>query len=309
MKVFFNRVEKFTPYGGGSQFITAMCKYFRTKGHQVTFHLEPDVDLIFMIDPRPGDIGYSVNHIIQHKMNYPKVKILHRINECDARKNTSHMDKILIESAKHSDHVVFISEWLKSYFTDKGMDTENSSVVYNGCDINHFFPSQEKTKSDKIKLVTHHWSDNWMKGHDFYKFIDEEVVGEKYEFTYVGRYCKEYEPKSTKIVEPLWGPELGEELRKHDVYVTASRFEPCGMHHIEGAASGLPVLFHSDCGGINELCQKHGLEFSDKKEFLINLEKITNEIEKYQSMIDYDNLDIDRCCKQFYDQSMLLLEK
>ena len=159
MKVFFNREEKFTPYGGGSQFITAMARKFRQNGHQVTFHLEEDVDLIFMIDPRPGGIGYSVNHIIQHKLNHPNVKILHRINECDARKNTNFMDNILIESAKHVDCVIFISQWLKDYFTQKGMNTNDCDVIYNGCDTSHFFPRKEIDSKTKTKIVTHHWSD------------------------------------------------------------------------------------------------------------------------------------------------------
>ena len=306
MKIFFNRVEKYEPWGGGTHFLTSLCNYLRERNIKVTFHLEDDVDLIFMIDPRPGDIGYSINHILDFKARNPSVKILHRINECDARKNTNFMDQLLIESALYADKVVFISEWLKNYFTEKGMNTSNASVVYNGCKLDHFYPENKtiNLNKNKVKLVTHHWSDNWMKGHDLYKFIDQNIVGKDYEFTYVGRYCKDYNPVNTAIIKPMWGPSLGEEIRKHDIYVTASRFEPCGMHHIEGAASGLPVIYHQDCGGINELCKNHGEEYKDFKE---KLRTVTENLEIYKNKINYDYLDINRCCEMFFREIKLLL--
>ena len=311
MKIFFNRITRKEAYGGGSHFVTAMVDYLQKKGHQVFFNFHDeqkkiikDIDLIFLIDPRPGDIGYSINHILGYKKNVnPAVKILHRVNECDARKGTDFMDDILVETSKHTDKTVFISNWLKEYFSKKNFaNIEAASVIYNGCNTNYFFPDNEKTKKEKTKIVTHHWSDNWLKGFDLYKFIDEEIVNDNFEFTYIGRYSKKYNPKNTKLVDPLWGPSLGKELRKHDVYVTASRFEPCGMHHIEGAASGMPVIYHKDCGGINELCSNHGEVYESFEDFKQKLLKVTKNIEKYRNKIDYDNLSIEKCCDKFYKE-------
>ena len=305
MKIFFNRVPRHEPYGGGSHFVTAMCEYLSNHGHDVVFHLEEGIDVIFMIDPRPVDIGYSIHHILAYKNQFPNVKILHRINECDARKNTEGLDSLLIASANQSDSVVFISDWLKQHFKSRGFEKE-CSVIYNGCKLDHFFPRSETTNNEKIKIVTHHWSDNWMKGFDLYKEIDlwlnSEKIKKEYEFTYVGRYCKEYEPKNTTLVQPLHGVELGRELRKHDIYVTASRFEPCGMHHIEGAASGMPVIYHKDTGGIVELCKNHGESYESFTEFLNKLEIVKDNIDQYKEKIDYDFLDINRCCESFYKE-------
>jgi hypothetical protein len=47
------------------------------------------------------------------------------------------------------------------------------------------------------------------------------------------------------------------------VYVTASQFEPGGMHFIEGLQCGLPLIFHEDGGGIVELAKRYGLSFRD----------------------------------------------
>ena len=183
-------------------------------------------------------------------------------------KGTSEIDRLLLACMSISDGVVFISQWLKDYFSNLGFKGE-SNVIYNGCDTNHFYPGAKKCL-EKPRLVTHHWSDNWMKGFDLYTQIDKYLIGNPsagFDFTYVGRYYKDYIPQKTTIISPLHGKELGDELRKYDVYVTASRWEPCGMHHIEGAACGMPTLYHSDSGGIRELCQNHGMEFTTFNDF------------------------------------------
>jgi len=298
MKVFFNRVPRSEPYGGGNQFLVGMTSLLEEKGHKVAYHLEKDIDVIFMMDPRPGDIGYSLQHIAQYKHAFPKTKILHRVNECDQRKGTNEIDKLLLAGMNISEEVVFISDWLKRYFEEKGFDRK-SSVVYNGCNTGHFFP-QEK-KSDNVRLVTHHWSDNWMKGFDLYTELDKYLSENDtdIEFEYIGRYYSGYTPKKTKIISPTFGADLGEKLRKNDIYITASRFEPCGMHHIEGTASGMPVLYHAEGGGINEFCKNHGEEFQDFNSFLNGLEKIRKNIKSYQDKIDYDFLSLDRCLNQY----------
>lgn len=308
MKIFFNRVPKDQPWGGGNQFLIAMVHYLRQQGHEVVFQLEQGVDVMFMIDPRPGDIGYSVEHIAAYKRMFPNTKIIHRVNECDQRKGTSFIDNILLQSMNIADEVVFISSWLQKYFEQRGF-AGKSHVVYNGCNLEHFYPRQDRAtdetnlSSRPTRVVTHHWSDNWLKGFDIYAEIDRYLQANPgaFEFTYVGRYNGSYVPKVTTVTPPVHGQSLGAELRTHDVYVTASRWEPCGMHHIEGAASGLPVLYHAESGGINEKCAEHGLEFKDFEGFLKGLEEIRNNLPVFQQRINYQTLDIGYCCEQFYN--------
>ena len=302
MKVFFNRVPRNEPYGGGNQFLVTMVNHLVECGHEVTFHLEEGVDAIFLMDPRPGDIGYSIQHVGHYKQQFPQTKILHRINECDKRKGTNFMDDLLMSSAALADEVVFISQWLSDYFVKKGFNSAHH-VVYNGCDLDHFSSDSEKLFNPRRpRLVTHHWSDNWLKGFDLYTQIDKYLQDhDDFEFTYVGRYNSEYSPIATNIVDPLHGKALGDELRQHDIYVTASRWEPCGMHHVEGAASGLPIIFHSDTGGIKELCLRHGEEYVQFDEFLVSLKKISENYKEYVDKIDRNYLDINRCVSEYSD--------
>ena len=301
MKVFFNRVPRDEPFGGGNQFLSAMVKHLVNHDHEVTFNLEENIDIIFLMDPRPGDIGYSIEHVSRYKSAHPETKILHRVNECDKRKDTSFIDKILLDSANISDEVVFISQWLADYFVNAGYD-KDYHVIYNGCNADHFYPGNRKIVTHKPKLVTHHWSDNWMKGFDLYTEIDRYLQdNDDFEFTYVGRYNKTYSPSATSIVGPLSGASLGNELRKHDIYVTASKFEPCGMHHIEGAASGMPVIYHTDTGGIKELCKQHGEEYETFHQFLNAIDIIVKDYKSYVSKIDTEFMNIDRCVSQYYN--------
>jgi glycosyltransferase involved in cell wall biosynthesis len=92
------------------------------------------------------------------------------------------------------------------------------------------------------------------------------------------------------------------------VYITASRWEPCGMHHIEGAASGLPILYHSEGGGIVEGCQNHGMAFSNVEEIITKLDNLLENYSSVRSKIDYEFLSIDRCIKDYYSiiEKMLL---
>ena len=64
MKIFFNRIPRDEPYGGGNQFLRKMVQLLSQEGHKVTFNLEEGIDIIFLMDPRPGDIGYSIQHVV-----------------------------------------------------------------------------------------------------------------------------------------------------------------------------------------------------------------------------------------------------
>lgn len=312
-KILINRKIVIGPWGGGNNFVKSFHDALIDEGHHIVYDLSHnDIDLIVMIDPRYDDLGISINEIFAYKQKNPRVKILHRVNECDARKNTNDVDKLLMASNVIADETVFISEWLQSYFTVKGFN-KRSSVIYNGCNSSHFYPEknhQNKTIQYPIKIVTHHWSDNWMKGFDVYKHLDRlcQEHPEKYKFTYVGRYAKEYSPVATTIINPLHGKELGDELRKHDVYLTASRWEPCGMHHIEGASSGLPVVYHEEGGGIVESCKKHGMSFASNDQLSKAIDAVSENYAELVSMIDYDFLSSVRCIKNYIHVVNVMLQ-
>lgn len=257
MQTYINRRPVTGPWGGGAQFINAYHRHSRTTGVElVSGSLAcPDVMLLAGLDNDGTDIG--VEQAIAYKMYMkPGCKLVLRVNECDARKGTDRLDTWLVEASKHVDGTVFVSRWLQAYFIRKGWACKNQAVIVNGVDGNVFKPGP-KAADGRLHIVAHHWSDNRMKGADVYERLDE-LVGERpdqFAFTYIGRHKCDF--KHARVVKPLHGRELGDELGRHDVYVSASRFDPGPNHVLEALSCRLPTYVHSDGGGCVEFAGGH----------------------------------------------------
>lgn len=289
MKLLINRQPKRTPWGGGSHFVTLFSDYMSKMGHTVVHEFSYGINAILMIDPRPEDAINDVNRILAYRMLNPKVKIVHRINDSDIPRGTAFLDQLNIESNKSvADHTVFISRWLQQYYVSKGFDADRpSTVITNGCDLSTFSPSNRSPIQDrKLKIVTHHWSDNFNKGFDAYISIDKYLEEfDDIEFTYVGRYFKDYKPQKTRMIAPLYGKDLAAELSKHDVYLTGARYEACGMHHIEGAACGMPVIYHDDGGGVVEMCMRYGARYNTIESLVDAIKYVRQNYVEYQEKL------------------------
>lgn len=247
MKIFINRSPVQGPWGGGNNFVRAFFDHIPSLGHQVYNSLVRDLDVIFIQDPRPdSQVGISINECIAYKRAFPKTKIVQRINECDARKNTNDIDNLLRECSRFIDKTVFVSGWMKEYHQKKGWHCDDVQVLINGVDS--FFSPGERINNGKINIVTHHWSDNYLKGFDVYDYIDD-LAGKREDitFTYIGRERGTF--KNTNVIAPLFGRALGEELRKYDIYISGSRNDPGPNHILESIACGIPTYSHVEGGG------------------------------------------------------------
>jgi glycosyltransferase involved in cell wall biosynthesis len=276
--VAINMYPTFGSWGGSSVFVHQFVAALRRCGFRAVFDLRKGVDIIFMIDPRDDlqNKAFGLDDIKRYRGHHPSVKIIHRINECDKRKNTTFMDDMLRRANDIADHTVFISEWLKEYFIARWFDPARAhTVIYNGADPSVFHPiGSVKYKQDEtLRVVTHHWSDNPMKGFPVYEKLDRLIADgglEGFEFWIIGRWPKEMEWHSAHLLKPAAGQQLADLLRQCHLYLTASLWEPCGMHHVEGAQCGLPLLCHADGGGIVEAAEKYGLIFRDNLKDTLN---------------------------------------
>jgi hypothetical protein len=85
------------------------------------------------------------------------------------------------------------------------------------------------------------------------------------------------------------GKALANEIKKNHIYITASKNEPSGNHHIEAAQCGLPILYLNS-GGIPEFCKNFGVKF-EVNNFEENLNYILrnyNDIEKNMKFYPFD---------------------
>lgn len=255
-KLLLNRKPVDGPWGGGNLFVRAICENAHKFGYEIVHELQFGLDAILMVDPRYDQLGISANEIAAYKRQFKDVRVVHRVNECDARKGTDDMDNMLRACSMFTDATIFVSNWMRDYFKEN-WGTREQHVVYNGVNSDHFRP-KEKEEKKSTTIVAHHWSNNPMKGFDIYEKLDKWAKNnEKYEFVYIGRDRKTFD--NAIVIAPLFGQALGDELRQYDIYISASRFDPGPNHIIEALACGLPTFVHRDGGGAVEFAGNHSV--------------------------------------------------
>jgi len=259
------------PWGGSNTFVAQLHAFLVARGWRVIYRLTAEVDVILIIDPR-DDLqlkAFGMPEIIAHKARHPQVRVIHRINECDQRKATTFMDPLLAQANAHADFTIFIAEWLKEYHSARWFDASRPhAVVYNGADPATFHPiGQQRWKpGEPLRVVTHHWSNNPLKGFDVYEEVDRLLVANKlpgFEFHVIGRWPENIRWQKARTFPPSAGRALAAQLRDCHLYLTATRWEPCGMHHVEGAQCGLPLVYHEDGGGVVEAGKRYGIGFRE----------------------------------------------
>lgn len=270
------------PWGGGNRFAAALLAALRARGDSVCQSLDDaDIDVILMMDPRwrHPSVTFTPGAILRYLLfRNSKALVVHRINECDERKNTRHMNPLLRRANYCADHTVFVGSWLRQLDLWQGGADARSSVITNGADAAIFNPRgwQPWPGQGALKLVTHHWGGNWMKGFDIYQRLDAMMVEPEWrgriEFTYIGNLPRGFAFRNARYVAPLDGEALADELRSHHAYVTASINEPGGNHQNEGALCGLPLLFRRS-GCLPEYCEGYGLSF-DETDFAVRLQQL-----------------------------------
>lgn len=303
------------PWGGGNLFVVNLKKYLQKNGHSVIHDLcDKDIDIILLTDPRSRKESSSTfNHedIKKYKRFVnPNVVVIQRINECDERKGTDYINQYYLDASDCADHVIFVSNWLKNIYIDFGMSASKTSVIMSGADEEIFNKSGlSQFRQEKIKFVTHHWSNHSNKGFDVYKKFDDMLSQEQYqnlEFTYIGNVPNNVNFYNTKVQSPLSGKLLAEEIKKNNIYITASKNEPSGNHHIEAAQCGLPILYFNS-GGIPEYCDGYGVKFDNN--FEDKLSEIIKDFEIYKDKLKEYPYSAEVMCLEFYETFKIVKDK
>lgn len=304
------------PWGGGNQFARSLSEFLKKKGWDVVSDLtDDDIDIILMTEPRTTSASgaYNQRSISRYLVSHPGTPVAHRINECDERKGTRGVNKYLMRANTIADHTVFISNFLEDLFKKKGFFTNRtSSVIRNGADRAVFNRAGIKkwNESVPLKLVTHHWGSDLNKGFDIYNMLDsiEEIDGVKIEFTYIGSIPDGVSFKNSKVIPPISGRKLSEELKKSHAYVTGSINEPAGMHHIEGAMCGLPLIYRNS-GALPEYCNGFGVMFEGISDFKEKLRELINGYDRYFKRLEDYPYDSEKMCSEYEKMLVTLLEK
>jgi glycosyltransferase involved in cell wall biosynthesis len=278
-KVLINRQPRVGPWGGGNLFISEFYRLASSHGVQLVGDLEMNPDVVFVFHPDRGDEDEQVSFsdAIQYRSKNPYTKMIIRVNECDARKNTTGVDEVWKEMISESDHVVFVSEWIRFHFETKYGRTKNpNEVLVNGVNRKRFVRQEKLSRTNgKINIVCAHWSNHPRKGQDTYEFLDYFVSQHpEFTFTYIGRTAA-YLPNSNVL--PAMAPHLlATELTKYDLCVNGSYSDPGPNAVIESISAGLPTFVRADGGG--------GAEFAGP----CHTYKSTHELEKMLVSKNYE---------------------
>ena len=185
------------PWGGGNLFAINFSEYLRNNGHEVVFNLsDNDIDIILITEPRKTSPSSAfTNFDVVNYLNYINndALVVHRINECDEHKDTNYINKYISYANQCADATIYVSKWIKGLYDNfDEMKNKPNNVIYAGANEKIFNSSKFKPwkGKEKIKIVTHHWSNNWNKGFDVYKIdelLEQDEFQNNFEFNFIGR--------------------------------------------------------------------------------------------------------------------------
>ena len=268
-----------TPKGGGNQFLRTLKDELFAK--ELYSRVE-DADVILF------NSHQDIEKVIKIKRKYPEKLFIHRIDGPIRlyNKMSDRRDFITnITNRNVADATVYQSEWSKMANLEMGLEQNKyEKIIPNAvdCDIFNRQNKSEFSKNRKVRLIASSWSSNINKGFETYKYLDEHLDFSKYEMTFVGNSPIQF--RNIRMVEPQASRELAKILKQQDIYITASKKDPCSNSLIEALACGLPAVCYKD-GGHPEILKEAGVLFSKEDEIPALLNEIVENYDIYQGRI------------------------
>jgi glycosyltransferase involved in cell wall biosynthesis len=268
------------PWGGGNQFLKALRNEWNVKGLYVDDPALADAVLI--------NSHHQLQDVVRFKRAHPNVPIIHRIDGPIAliRGIDRGVDSMIYDINRFiADGTIFQSKWSEKYNKQLGMGSNAfETTVINAPDPELFyFKERVRGANRKVRLIASSWADNKNKGFDTYQWLDKNLDFSRYEMTFVGNTPVPF--KNIKYVSAVNSKKLAGLLREHDIFITASKNDPCSNALLEALHSGLPAIALRD-GGHPEIVGRGGELFITKEEIPNLLDKINENSLHYVRQID-----------------------
>lgn len=283
------------PYGGGNQFMLALCKFLRRRMVKIFENkIEPGIDCYII-----NSVHFEIEQFLKkrHKNTIP---IVHRID--GPIKIYRGIDQGLDDLCHKLNHQLAVMTILQSNYVltanvKLGYRYVNPVIIRNAVDQEIFNRTNRKpfSRQGKIKIISTSWSKNLNKGFEIYRWLDANLDWERYSYTFVGNSPVTF--NNIKVINAVGSEKLAEILKQHDIYITASKNDPCSNALIEALACGLPAIF-LDSGGHGEIVGWGGLGFKDRSEIPGLLETMVDHYEMFQNLISVES--IDQVAEKYY---------
>lgn len=275
------------PAGGGHQFLRAFMKQAEVKGLRV----------------ENNRISRTTRSCLFNSFNFDEKRLLltrrspvlyvHRVDgPIDVYRGwDGGVDKgIHAINRNVADKTIFQSRYSLEKHLELGMEFRNPVVTMNAADPEIFHPQGRISFSPnrKIKLIATSWSLNMNKGAPVYQWLDEHLDWKRFEFTFVGQSPVVF--KNIRMIPPVDSHSLAGLLREHDIYVTASKNDPCSNSLIEALSCGLPAVYLRS-GGHPEIVKQAGAAFEAEEQIPGLLDRIAEGYESFQSKISLPSIE------------------
>lgn len=275
------------PFGGGNQFMTALRKVLTERGFRIAENTtKPRATACIF-----NSFNFDFDHL--RRMRKSGCRMIHRVDGpiLAYRGFDDGVDGRIAEiNSELADVTVFQSEYSLAKTQELGFEFVNPVMIGNAADPEIFHPRGriEFDRGRKVRLISSSWSDNVNKGGPIYKWLEDNLDRERFEYTFMGRASEEF--RWIQAHDPVPSRELADILRNHDIFITASLNDPCSNSVIEALSCGLPVVY-LDSGGHSELVGTAGPGFDHQAEIPGVLERLMADYEAYQSRIVPPELD------------------
>lgn len=283
------------PNGGAHQFLRAFWKEAMGRGLRVENNTISHTTRACLFN----SFNFNEKRLVRLMRN--SVLYVHRVDgPIDVyRGRDDGVDKgIFAVNQKVADKTIFQSRYSLEKHLELGMEFKEPVVIMNAADP-EIFRSQgriEFSRERKTRLIAASWSDNINKGAMVYKWMDEHLDWERFEMVFVGRSPVVF--KNIKMIPAVDSFHVADLFRQNDVYITASKNDPCSNSLIEALTCGLPAIYLQS-GGHPEIVQKAGLGFEAAEQIPDLLDKVVESYEAIQSLISYPS--IEEVCQKYLE--------
>lgn len=269
------------PYGGGNQFLLALRGELERQGHEVGVNYVGPRTRAVLVNSTQVDLA-ALDHMLR-----PGVRVVHRIDGPISVYRGSDDPTVDREVAALNHRIahatIMQSQYSLAEHRRLGIELVAPAVIPNAPDPAIFHPpASPRPRGAKLRVIATAWSDNPQKGAAVYRWLDEHLDTGRFEFTFVGRVGATL--SRARQLPPMPSGPLADELRAHDVYLTATRNDACSNALIEALACGLPAVF-ARSGGSPELVGEGGLGFSREDEIPALLARMSGELDEFRARI------------------------
>lgn len=275
-------IEK--PWGGANNFIRALHSELSTY-HGVEFTDRPDAgtDVIFMCQtgkgPAQGSGLYQLHEIEKLRSAAPKAKLVMRMVNLKSHafqlpflryhlSGHAATDRHTLAAAKLADHIIYQSEYQKSFFDVAGLRPKDFDVIHNGAarEFSESYSAPEFSEDRPLRLFVSCFAKRKGKRQDDISAFSELP---NVKVSFAGHWPDDIPRGKVEILGLLSHEQIREKLREAHYFLFPSIRDICPNSLMEGLNMGLPAIYNAGEGPGSELVQGMGLPLQQDLEDLI----------------------------------------